>query len=165
MFTDSQELLSDAQALTATAISTKVYDLLPSGGAVGSGRPGGPVANTTVNIAGKPMYLYIYVHTVLDSAGEAATLTATVESSADTSNGSSTVHWTSGLIAEATLATGYWVAKGVALPPGTYKRYVCVKYTVGTENFTSGKVSAWLSDTPQAANSDEYARGTHHGLN
>jgi hypothetical protein len=143
------DLLSNEQALTATAISTRVRDLISSGGAINSGDTGGPTANTTVNIgAGTPLYLYIVVHTTLDSSGEAATLTATLESSADTSNGSPTVHWSSGSIAEASLAAGYWVAKGVPIPPGDYKRYACVNYTVGTENFTSGKVTAWLSATP-----------------
>jgi hypothetical protein len=164
MFIDTKELLSDAQVLTATAISTYVYDQLPSGGAINSGDTGGPTANTTVNLgAGKTIYLYIWVHTVLDSSGEGATLTATVESSADTSNGTPTVHWTSGSIAEATLATGYWVAKGVPLPPGTYKRYICINYTVGTENFTTGKVSAWLSDTPFSE--DQYRSGSTSGIN
>lgn len=164
MLIDSKELLSDAQALTATAISTNVYDSLPSGGSINAGDTGGPTANTTTNLAaGHPLYLYIWVHTVLDSAGEAATLTATLESSADTSNGTPTVHWTSGSIAEATLAAGYWVAKGVALPPGDYKRYLCVNYTVGTENFTSGKVSAWISDSP--FNENAYRAGHTTGVN
>lgn len=164
MFIDSKELLSDAQALTATAISTYVIDLIPNGGSINAGDTGGPTANTTVNLGGgKPLYLYIWVHTVLDSAGETATLTATAESSADTSNGTPTVHWTSGSIAEATLATGYWIAKGVVLPNGSYKRYLCVNYTVGTENFTSGKVSAWVSDTP--FRDDQYRSGIKTGVN
>lgn len=164
MLIDAKELLSDAQALTATAISTYVYDTLPSGGSINAGDTGGPTANTTTNFgAGKTMYLYIWVHTVLDSSGEAATLTATLESSADTSNGTPTVHWSSGSIAEATLATGYWIAKGVQVPPGTYKRYLCINYTVGTENFTSGKVSAWLSDSPFS--DDMYRTGSISGIN
>lgn len=164
MLIDAKELFSDEQALTATAISTNVIDLLPTGGAINSGDTGGPTANTTVNIAGgKPLYFYAWVHTVLDSSGEAATLTATLESSADTSNGTPTVHWTSGSIAEATLATGYWIAKGIVLPNGSYKRYLCVNYTVGTENFTSGKVSAWLSDTP--FNDEQYRSGITTGIN
>ncbi|MFZ2157243.1 MAG: Bbp16 family capsid cement protein [Bradyrhizobium sp.] len=165
MFTDSKELMSDAQSLTATAISTYVIDLLPNGGgAIGAGRAGGPTANTTVNLAGQPLYLHIRVQTELDSAGEAATLIASLESSADTSNGTPTVHWTTSSIAEATLATGYWIAKGIAIPQGSYKRYLCVNYTVGTENFTSGKVSAWLSDTPTYVE-DLYSRGTLTGVN
>jgi hypothetical protein len=164
MLIDKLEVLSDEQALTATAISTYVYDTLPNGGAINSGDTGGPTANTTTNYgAGKPKYLFIWVHTTLDSAGEAATLIASLESSADTSNGSPTVHWASASVAEATLAAGYWVAKGIAVPPGTYKRYLCVNYTVGTENFTSGKVSAWLSDTP--FNEDQYRSGITTGVN
>jgi hypothetical protein len=164
MLIDKLEVLSDEQALTATAISTYVYDTLPNGGAINSGDTGGPTANTTTNYgAGKPKYLFIWVHTTLDSSGEAATLIASLESSADTSNGTPTVHWASALIAEATLAAGYWVAKGIALPPGTYKRYLAVNYTVGTESFTSGKVSAWLSDTP--FNEDQYRSGITTGVN
>lgn len=164
MLIDSKELLSDEQALTATAISTYVYDTLPSGGAINSGDTGGPTANTTTNIgAGKPLYLYSLVTTVLDSSGEAATLTLSIESSADTSNGTPTVHWSTAAIAEATLAAGYWIAKGVPLPPGTYKRYICANYTVGTENFTSGKVSTWISDAPYS--DEQYRSGITTGIN
>lgn len=164
MLIDKQEQFSDEQALTATAISTKVINLLATAGSIGAGSTGGPSANSTINIgAGTPLYLYILVTTVLDSSGEAATLTASLESSADTSNGTPTVHWTSGLIAEATLAAGYWIAKGIPVPPGDYKKYLCVNYTVGTENFTSGKVSAWLSDTPFSEN--QYRSGITTGIN
>jgi hypothetical protein len=164
MLIDKLELLSDEQALTATAISTNVYDTLPSGGSINAGDTGGPTANTTTNFgAGKTMYLYSWVHTTLDSSGEAATLDVTLESSADTSNGTPTVHLVIPQIAEATLAAGYWIAKGIPLPPGTYKRYLCVNYTVGTENFTSGKVSSWLSDTP--FNENQYRSGSITGIN
>lgn len=158
------DMLSNEQALTATAISTRVRDLISTGGAVNAGDTGGPTANTTVNIgAGTPLYLYILVTTTLDSSGEAATLTASLESSADTSNGTPTVHWTSAAVAEATLAAGYWVAKGIPVPPGDYKRYACVNYTVGTENFTSGKVSAWLSPIPFSET--QYESGMLTGVN
>ena len=161
MFIDTKELLSDAQALTATAISTNVYDLLPSGGAINSGDTGGPTANTTVNIAaGKPLYLYIWVHTVLDSSGEAATLTATVESSADTSNGTPTVHWTSGSIAEATLVAGYEIK--LRLPPGEYQQYLGLRFTVAGENFTSGKVDASLARDVEIRRA--YARGFNESV-
>jgi hypothetical protein len=164
MLIDKLELLSDEQALTATAISTNVYDTLPSGGSLNAGDTGGPTANTTTNFgAGKTMYFYALVTTTLDSSGEAATLDVTVESSADTSNGTPTVHLTLAQVAEATLAAGYWIAKGVPLPPGDYKRYICANYTVGTENFTSGKVSAWLSDTP--FNENQYRSGSITGIN
>lgn len=138
MLIDRQNSFSNEQALTATAVSTNVIDLGPLGG---------DTANTIRDIgAGETLYLHILVTTVLDSAGEAATLTATLESDSTANLATSaTTHWTSGSVAEATLAAGYWVAKGVAIPAGAYERYLGVRFTVGTENFTSGKVSAWLS--------------------
>lgn len=139
MLIDRQNQFSDAVALTATAIS-HVIDLGPLGGS--------PTANLIRDIgAGKTLYLHILVTTVLDSSGEGATLVATLESDSTANLATSaTVHWTSGTIAEATLATGYWVAKGVAIPSGAYERFLGVRYTVAVENFTSGNVSAWLSE-------------------
>lgn len=137
MLLDSQLQFSAAQALTATAISTNVVDLGPFGGLT---------ANALRDIgAGEELHLSILVSTALDSSGEAATLTVTLESdSAAALNVAAVTHWTSGSIAEATLAAGYWIAKGIIIPPGSYKQYLGLRYTVGTENFTSGNVKAWL---------------------
>jgi hypothetical protein len=140
MLMDLQNTFSNEQAVTADAISTNVIDLGPLGGT--------PTANTIRDIgAGEPLYLHILVTTTLDSSGEAATLVATLESdsTADLAT-SATVHWTSATIAEASLAAGYWVAKGVAIPSGAYERYLGIRYVSGTEDFTSGKVTAWLSN-------------------
>jgi hypothetical protein len=147
MLIDKLNTFSWETALTATAISD-VIDLLPVSGAIGAGATGGPSANTTRDIGtGQPLYLHILVTTTLDSSGEAATLTVSLESDdAAALNTSATVHLTLAQVAEATLAAGYWIAKGIAIPAGDYQRYLGVRYTVGTENFTSGKVSAWLSN-------------------
>lgn len=133
---DQENIFSDLQALTATALSTNVIDLGPLSGS--------PSANTIRDIgAGEVVWLVITVGTVLDSAGEAATLTVTLESdSVATIDSSATTHWTSGSIAEATLAAGYEIA--IRIPPGAYERYLAVRYTVGTEDFTSGTISAAL---------------------
>lgn len=150
MIRDQENIFDDAVALTATRISTNVIDLGPL--------TGGDGTNTFRGIAdGKePIWFYFNVDTVLDSAGEAATLTITVESDdAVGLNDSPTVHYTSGSIAEATLAAGYEVK--VRLPPGQYKRYLGVRYTVGTENFTSGKINASLARDIE--NRRDYARG------
>lgn len=137
MLLDAYNQFSNAQALTATAVSANIIDLGPLGGS--------PTANLIRDIgAGEELHLSILVTTVLDSAGEAATLTVTLESDDNTGLSSATTHWTSGSIAEATLAAGYWVAQGIIIPPGAYQRYLGLRYTVGTENFTSGNVSAWL---------------------
>lgn len=143
MLLDSYLQLCDPQALTATAISENVVDLGP----LGSNTPAaGASANSVRDIgAGEDLHLSILVSTTLDSSGEAATLTATLESdSAVGLDSAPVVHWTSGSIAEASLAAGYWVAKGIPIPPGAYKRYLGLRFTVGTENFTSGAVKAWV---------------------
>jgi hypothetical protein len=140
MIIDRQLQFSNEQAVTADAISTNVVDLGPLGGS--------PDANTIRDIgAGKTLYLHILVTTTIDSAGEAATLVATLESdsTADLAT-SATVHWTSATVTEANLAAGTWIAKGVAIPAGAYERYLGVRYVSGTEDFTSGKISAWLSE-------------------
>lgn len=165
MLIDSKELLSDEQAITSDAISTNVIDLIPNGGAVNAGDTGGPSANTTVDIgAGKPLYLYCLVTTTLDTAGEAGTLDVTLESDDNTSLSSATVHLTIAQIAEANLAAGTWIAKGVPLPAGDYQRYVGLRYNVNNADaFTSGKVSAWISDTPYS--DKQYESGFTTGVN
>jgi hypothetical protein len=141
MIMDRQNTFSNDQAITATAISTNVIDLGPLGGL--------PSANLIRDIgAGEPLYLHILVTTALDSAGEAATTTVTLESDSTANLATSaTVHWTSGSIAESVVGVaGYWIAKGVPLPSGAYERYLGVRYTIGTENMTSGNVTAWISN-------------------
>jgi hypothetical protein len=141
MLIDRQNAFSNDQAITATAISTNVIDLGPLGGVT--------PANLIRDIgAGEPLYLHILVTTALDSAGEAATTTVTLESDSTANLATSaTVHWTSGSLAEAVVGVaGYWIAKGVPLPSGAYERYLGVRYTIGTENMTSGNVSAWISN-------------------
>lgn len=141
MLINTQEMFDDAAALTATRDSTNVIDLLPQGIL-------GATANTIRDIgAGKMLYLHILVTTTLDSAGEAATLDVTLVSDDNTGLSSATTHITIPQIAEAALAAGTWIAKGIPLPSGAYQRYLGLIYTVGTEDFTSGAVSAWLSDT------------------
>jgi len=136
MIVDVKNMFSDAQALTADAVSTNVIDLAAT--------------NTLKDIgAGQPLYLVFKVTTVLDSAGEAATLTLTLESDDNTSLSSATTHWTSEAIAEATLVAGY--TRVIALPvEKTYQRYLGVRYNAGTEDFTSGNVTAFLTTQPEA---------------
>lgn len=165
MLIDTKELLSDEQAITSDAISTNVIDLIPNGGAINAGDTGGPSANTTVNIgAGKPLYLYMLVTTTLDTAAEGGTLDVTVESDDNTSLSSATVHMTLAQVAEATLVAGYWIAKGIPLTPGSYQRYLGVRYNVNdADAFTSGKISAWISDAPYS--DEQYETGSITGVN
>lgn len=159
MLIDTLELFSDEQAITVDAISTNVIDLLP-----------GPILGATANVqrdigAGQPLYFFCLVTTGLDSAGEAATLQVTLESDSTANLATSaTVHWDSGTLTEAALAAaGTWIAKGVPLPPGNYERYLGVRYNDGTEAFTSGKVSAWISDS--RFDTRTYRSGSVSGIN
>lgn len=134
MLIDVKNHFADNLALTATAVATNVIDLSSTNLLKDMG-------------SGKPLYLVFLVTTVLDSAGEAATLTITLESDDNTSLSSATTHWSSGSIAEATLVAGY--KKVIALPvEKTYQQYLGVRFTVGTENFTSGNVDCFLTDNP-----------------
>lgn len=166
MLISKLDMLSNEQAITADAVSTYVRDFLSSGGAINAGDTGGPTANTTVNLgAGTPLYLYIVVTTAFDGAADTSSLICTLESdSAVNLDSSATVHWTSPDNEEATLVAGYWIAKGVPLPPGAYERYVGVRYNVGAEeNFTAGKVSAWISATPYS--DEQYESAILTGVN
>lgn len=165
MLIDTQEMFSSGQAITSDAISANVIDLLPSGGSINAGDTGGPVANTTVNLGGgKPLYLYIHVDTDLTDADGTPTLTVTLESDvAAALNSAAVVHWTAATIAKATLIGGYWIAKGVPLPPGSYKRYLGIRYTTNDADFDGGTVSAWLSDTPYS--DEQYRSGITTGIN
>lgn len=135
-FMDKQATLSNEQSLTATALSTNNYDSNPN-----TSSP-----NLTVDISGgSPIFLHCLVTTTMTSGG-AGTLTATLESDDNTSLSSATTHATfASLIALATMVAGYWVARNYQLPAGDYQRYIGLRYTVGTADYTAGKLTAWLS--------------------
>lgn len=152
MLRDKLETFADSQAITGDTVSTYVMDIIPNGGAIGAGAAGGPSANTTNGFGqGTVKYLYIRVDSTLSSAGNTTSLIPSLESDDNTSLSSATVHWTGADIEEADLVTGYMIANGVPVPPGSYQRYLGVRYNVGAEeDFTAGTVTAWLSDTAPA---------------
>jgi len=133
MLLDKLCQLDNAHAYTAAAISTNVMDL-------------GPVTlNTTRDLgAGEPLYLSILITTTVAATGGASTTVFTLESDDNTSLSSATTHWTGQSIAKATLVAGYWYAKAVPLPAGDYQRYVGIRMTPTTNDWTSGAVSAWI---------------------
>jgi len=146
MMLDSLLQLDNAHAYTATAVSTNVWDTFPT-------------QNTTRDLgAGEPLMLSILVTTtVLTNVSTVFTL----ESSANTSLTSSTVHWTGSAIPVASLVAGYWYAKGVIIPPGNYQRYVGIRMTPST-SWTAGAVSAWIHKG--SFDTTAYAVGSYNGL-
>jgi hypothetical protein len=138
MIPDQDLVLADDQALTATAATTNKIDIQALKG------PGGQFSTEEC------LFVHFQVTTVLDSAGEAATLTLGLRTDGDTAFGSPTTLLSSPAIAEASLAAGYtytFPLKGLKL-----ERMIDVYMTVGTENFTSGNVRVWVSPEPLASN-------------
>ncbi len=134
MLLDRLLQLSDVQALTATAISHNVIDLGPLGG-----------GNTIRDIgAGEELNLSVFTGTAFGSAGGTAVLTITLESSAAEALSAATVHWTSSAFTVSALTANKHIIEGITIPPGAYKRYLGLRYTVTTENFNAGTLKAWL---------------------
>ena len=133
MYVDKNLEFSDAQAVTATAISTNVVDL----------------GGTTQDVGnGEPVYLVILCTEAATAAGD-ATVTFSLESdsTADLAT-SASVHLSTGAVGKAALTAGKVVA-AVALPMADYERYLGVRYTVATGPLTAGKFDAFLTTDVQ----------------
>jgi hypothetical protein len=143
MLLDSLLQICDPQAITDDAISEHVIDLGPLGPV---NVAAGAAANTIRDIgAGEPLHLSVVVTTAFVSAGGAG-LVVTLESDSVVGlDSSATVHWTSGAaLLSATLVAGYWIAKGILVPPGNYERYLGLRFEASTSTFSAGAVKAWL---------------------
>ncbi|MHC8321207.1 Bbp16 family capsid cement protein [Pseudomonas sp. GB2N2] len=149
MYVDKQAEFSDNQTVTATAVSTNVYDLFPVGNGVNS--------NAVRDIGvGEDVYLVVQVDNAATAAG-AATVTVTLESSTTADLATApTVHFSSAAYALATL-TANKTLMAFKLPADAYKRYIGVRYTVATGPLTAGSFSAFFAKDIQAFRS--YAKG------
>lgn len=136
MILDTQNTFSDAQAVTATAISTNVIDLNPVSG-----------PNTLMDVGlGEDIYLVVQTQTTATDSGSDATLTVTLESDSTANLATSaTVHYSTGAIAFATFATAGSTVAMVKLPPGSYEKYLGVRYTVASGPLTAGAFDAFLT--------------------
>ncbi|MBD1555012.1 Bbp16 family capsid cement protein [Pseudomonas typographi] len=149
MYIDKQAEFSDSQAVTASAVSTNVYDLAPIGNSVNS--------NAVRDIGvGEDVYLVVQVDTAATAAG-AATVTVTLESSSTEDLATDpTVHFSTTAYALADLTGGKTLA-AIKLPADAYQQYVGVRYTVATGPLTAGEFSAFLTKDVQAFRA--YAKG------
>jgi len=132
MILDKELMMSQAQAVTATAASTNVIDL---GARLGLD-PG----------LSDDLWLQIRVDTAATASGS-ATVTFALQTDDDEAFGSATTLWTSTAIGKATLAAGYNVVR-MRLPLGV-ERYVRVYYTVATGPLTAGKFDAFINSGVQ----------------
>lgn len=140
MYVDKQNEFSDAQAVTATAISTNVIDLF-------AGTTSGAVNNTLRDIgSGQDVYLVVITQTAITDASSDATLVVSLESdSTENLATSPTVHFTTAAMAFADYSPAGTVLVAVKLPFGDYERYLGIRYTVASGPFTAGAIDAFLT--------------------
>jgi Tfp pilus assembly protein FimT len=148
MILDTQEVFSDAQAVTATAISSNVLDLNPVAG---------PNAIQDVG-NGEPTWLVVSTQTAATDSGSDATLTVTLESDTDPALATTpVVHYSSGALAFATFSPVNTRFVAIRLPSANYQRYLGVRFTVASGPLTAGKFDAFLTHDINATKA--YASG------
>lgn len=131
MILDNQALLSDSQAITASAASTNVYDF-------------GPLGSSTLKKdlgKGDEVPMLVQVTETFDSAADDGTLNIAIQlDSTTTFTPDKTLDL--GTYAQATLVAGYQIPHD-KLPRGISLQYARFYYTVaGSGNFTAGKITA-----------------------
>lgn len=147
---NTQEKIADNQAVTATAISNNVVDL---------NVVVGPNATQDIGVNDNNLYLVVSTNTAATDTGSDATMTVTLESSANADLSSSVTHYSSGALAFATYASvGRFLV--IALPPADYRRYLGVRFTIGSGPLTAGRFDAYL--TRGIDKNTAYARGYTH---
>jgi len=120
MIIDRNTLVSNAQAVTATAVSTDTIDL-------GALRDIG---------TGTKISAFVTVDVAATAAG-AATVTFAVITSANADLSSATTLYTTSAIGKATLVAGYKVFD-ITIPRQLLSRYLGLNYTVATGPLTAG---------------------------
>jgi hypothetical protein len=133
MYLDAKNEFSDAQAVTATTISTNVVDL--------------GATNTLKDLGiGEDVYLIVLTQTACTDASSDATLTLTLESDSVANLATSpTVHYTTGALAFAAYSAAGSVVAAIRLPSGNYERYLGVRYTIAAGPLTAGNFDAFLT--------------------
>jgi hypothetical protein len=127
MYVDSQLMLSDAQAVTASGASSNSVDMGP---------------NSRKLDVGDPIYLFVNVDQSFTADGS-ATLSIGVQTDDDSAFGTAVTLMTTQAYAKTALTAGRTPII-LALPHGV-KRYLRLYYTVATGPMTAGKLSAVLA--------------------
>ena len=141
---DQRAEFSDAQAVTATAISTNVI--------ARDGLGLSPNATQNLGAPSAPMYLVVQTAVAITDTGSDATLAVTLESATDAGlTTGAVVHANSGTLAFANFAPAGTTIMCIPLPTGDYKDYIGVRYTVGAGPFTAGAFNAYLTLDPGVA--------------
>ena len=132
MYVDAQIQFSDAQAVTASAASTNVYD-------AGSARDLG---------VGEELYLVSQLQTAMTDAGSDSTVTVTIETDDNEAFSSATTIQTVGTFPATSAAGTRFVAR--LQPDAGYERYIRVQYTVANGDLTTGSFDTFVTNNIQA---------------
>lgn len=127
MLTDKFLYFGEAQAVTATAVSTDYLDFK---------------AFRNIGIGPNDVELFCFVGTTVTAVG-AATVTITLETDDNSAFSSATVLYTTAAIPKATLVAGYNALDGIKIPAGC-EQFLRLNYTVATGPLTAGTFTAGL---------------------
>lgn len=137
MILSANQLFSDDQAITATAVSTNVIDLGVAGTPFGAAAP----LNQDV---GKGAFIPLLVQVTADfTHATTSAMTITVETSPNSDMSGSTVLATE-TIAFVDLLAGKQMFNQV-VPNGADQRYLGVRYTPAAGPFTGGTITAGIT--------------------
>lgn len=143
-YVDQQIEFSDSQAVTATAISTNVYDLftMSTGASATDLSP-----NTRINVgSGEDIYLVVNTAVTATDTSSDATLIVTFETADNEAlSTNAQVVATSGTLAFAAFATAGTNLIKIKLPSFAYRRYIGIRYTVASGPLTAGAFDAFIS--------------------
>lgn len=142
MILDERNEFADAVSVAGSAGTALIGDVIDLGG-------------TSQDVGnGQPLYLVIQTDTEIITGGTAGTIKFILASDASASiatDGTATVHFDTGTFVtddaaanSAALNAGGVIA-AVALPNGTYERYLGILATIGTTTVTAGKINAFLT--------------------
>lgn len=142
MILDERNEFADAVSVAGSAGTALIGDVIDLGA-------------TSQDIGnGEPLYLVIQTDTEVITGGSAGTIQFTLASDAQAAiatDGSATAHFVSASLVtddaaanSAALNAGSVIA-AVALPQGTYERYLGILATIGTTTVTAGKINAFLT--------------------
>lgn len=134
MILDNTAIFSDAQAITATARSTNIIDLLAAG------TPFGAPAAVGADV-GKNNEIAVDIR-VVEDFNNLTSLQVSIETDDNTATSSPTTVAFGPVIPLATLKAGTQLTFPAELPEGVNERYVNLRYTVVGTAPTTGKITA-----------------------
>ncbi len=138
MIFDAQTRFSNAQAITATAVSTNVIDTLAAG--IPYGHSAAVTRDFGVNSDLAEPSLYIQV---VESFATLTSLTVSVQTATDEAFTSPTTVLATQAVPVASLVAGYNFNID-EFPFRTRQRYIRLNYTVAGSNATAGKITAGI---------------------